>query len=44
MTLSAWAKNAFDDFYVTNVISYNNAITRTVGMPRTFGVAFTMNW
>ena len=44
MTVSAWAKNAFDDFYVTNVISYNDAITRTVGMPRTYGVAFTMNW
>ncbi|MEO1081589.1 MAG: TonB-dependent receptor [Pseudomonadota bacterium] len=44
MTLSAWAKNATDEFYVTNVISYNNAITRTVGMPRTYGVAFTMNW
>ncbi len=44
MTLSAWAKNAFDEFYVTNVISYNNAVTRTVGMPRTYGVAFTMNW
>lgn len=44
MTISAWAKNAFDEFYVTNVISYNNAITRTVGMPSTYGLAFTMNW
>jgi outer membrane receptor protein involved in Fe transport len=44
MTISAWAKNATDEFYATNVISYNNAITRTVGMPRTYGVAFTMNW
>lgn len=44
MILSAWAKNASDEFYVTNVISYNNAVTRAVGMPRTFGVAFTMNW
>lgn len=44
ITLSAYAKNVFDEFYVSNVISYNNAITRTVGMPRTYGVAFTMNW
>lgn len=44
MVISAWAKNVSDEFYVTNVISYNNAITRTVGMPATYGVAFTMNW
>ena len=44
IVLAAWAKNLTDKFYVSNVISYNNAITRTVGMPRTYGLTFTMNW
>ena len=44
LTIAAWAKNATDEFYVTNVISYNNAITRAVGMPRTYGLTLSMNW
>ena len=42
--ISAWAKNLADEFYVTNVISYNNAITRATGMPRTYGIAVNMTW
>lgn len=44
VTFSAWAKNLTDEFYVTNVISYNNAITRMAGMPRTYGLEVNMRW
>ena len=31
-------------FIMSRIDRYNNAITRTVGMPRTYGIAFNMNW
>ncbi len=43
-TVSIWGKNVFNQFHVQNVISYNDIITQSVGMPATYGVSLKVRW
>ena len=43
-TVSVWGKNVFNQFHVQNVISYNDIITQSVGMPATYGISLKVYW
>lgn len=44
LTVSAWAKNVFNKYYVDNIISYNDVITQAAGQPATYGVSLRVRW
>ena len=44
VTLSVWGKNIFNTFSVTNSISYNDIITRSTGMPVTYGLSLKVRF
>jgi len=39
VTVSAWGKNIFNKYNVQNIISYNDIITQSTGMARTYGLS-----
>ena len=43
-TISIWGKNIFNKFYVQNLVSYNDIITRSTGMPVTYGATLRVKW
>jgi iron complex outermembrane receptor protein len=44
VTASVWGKNIFNKYHVQNVISYNDIITQSTGMPSTYGVSLKVRW
>lgn len=44
ITVSAWAKNVFNKYYVDNIISYSDVITQAAGQPATYGLSLKVRW
>jgi outer membrane receptor protein involved in Fe transport len=44
ITISVWGKNVFNKYHVTNIISYNDIITQSTGMPATYGATLKVRW
>lgn len=44
LTASLWGKNVFSTFHVNNVISYNDIIAQSAGMPATYGISVKLRW
>lgn len=44
LTLTAWGKNLFDEFYATNLVSNSDVVMRMVGQPRTYGVTVSYDF
>ena len=41
--MMVWAKNIFNKYYWTNVLSASDSAARLAGMPATYGVTFGVN-
>ena len=44
LTITAWGKNLFDEFYATNLVSNSDVVMRMVGQPRTYGVTVSYDF
>ncbi|PLW81799.1 TonB-dependent receptor [Kineobactrum sediminis] len=44
LTITAWGKNLFDEFYATNLVSNSDVVMRMVGQPRTYGVTLAYDF
>jgi outer membrane receptor protein involved in Fe transport len=44
VTLSVWGKNIFNTYSIQNSISYNDIITRSTGMPVTYGLSLKVRF
>lgn len=40
-TATVWGKNIFDKYYITNVITFNDAISRFAARPATYGITLS---